>query len=145
MTGFLECYGCGGILAGRRKKWCSSTCEKKEARRKHIRTCFNLSLEEYEIIFEEQQGRCGICGKKPGSGKSLAVDHAHTDGRSGPVRGLLCFYCNRRLIGARSDEAILKMADYITDPPAIRALGKEVIAPGRPVKKRQPRKRKRGA
>lgn len=138
-----ECQGCGGILTGRRKKWCSSDCQKREARRQHIKKCFNLSLEEYALILEAQRGCCGICRKRPTGGKSLAVDHAHTNGRAGPVRGLLCFFCNKRLIGARSDEAILRMAEYINNPPAIKALGKEVIAPGRPLKKRQPRKRKR--
>src|SRR5690606_17029751 len=137
------CHGCGGILTGRRKKWCSSACQKKEARRQHIQRCFNMTLEQYDIILEEQGGRCGICRRVPKPGKSLAVDHAHRDGRSGPVRGLLCYLCNRRLLGARSDEIILAMAAYVSDPPAVRALGVEIIAPGRPVKKRQPRKRKR--
>ncbi len=137
------CQGCGGILTGRRKKWCSATCQKLEGRRQHIWKCFNITLEEYDKILEAQDGRCAICRRPPKGGKSLAVDHAHRDGRAGPVRGLLCFLCNRRVVGARSDEVILRMAEYVNNPPAVAALGEERIAPGRPPKKRQPRKRKR--
>ncbi len=141
------CFRCGDPLLGKKKKWCSAKCQKLEGRRKHIETCFGLTLEDYDAILREQDGKCAICRKPPKPGKSLAVDHAHREGRSGPVRGLLCFFCNKRLIGARADEAILRMAEYVTDPPATRALGREVIAPGRPPKKRKSRKgsgRKRG-
>lgn len=97
-------------------------------------------MEDYEAILAEQDGGCGICGRPPKSGKSLAVDHDHA---TGFVRGLLCFMCNKRVLGARSAEVIFKTADYLAAPPAKRALGRDVIAPGRPRKKRQPRKRKR--
>lgn len=138
-----ECQSCGSILTGRQKKYCSNGCQKREGRRQHVLKCFGITLEEYEMILEEQKGKCGICGRAPKPERSLAVDHSHQLGKSGPVRGLLCFTCNRRVVGARSDETIMKMAEYIQDPPAIRALGRVVIAPGRPSKKRQPRKRKR--
>lgn len=139
----MNCIECGELLTGRKKKYCSASCSKLSGRRAHIQKCFNLTLEQYDQILEEQGGGCGICGKSPKSGKSLAVDHAHRDGRAGPVRGLLCFLCNRRILGARSDSVVLAMAEYVRNPPARRALNIEVIAPGRPQKKRQPRKRKR--
>src|SRR5690606_10180623 len=121
------CQGCGGILTGRRKKWCSAACQKRESRRRHLWNTYRITLEEYEKILEEQGGVCAICGKHPKPGKSLAVDHAHRDGRSGPVRGCLCFMCNKRFLGARSDRIILAMAEYVSNPPAVRALGEERI------------------
>lgn len=140
---FRECVGCGAVLTGRKTKWCGDECQKRERRRVHIKKCFNLSLEEYELILSEQDGRCAICKKRPETGKSLAVDHAHLEGQAGPVRGLLCFYCNKRILGARTETMILAMADYVQNPPAVRALGKTVIAPGRPPKRRKKRGKRR--
>jgi len=131
---------CGGILTGRQKKYCSSGCSKLEGRRSHVWRCFNITLEEYDLILLLQGGGCGICGRLPKSGKSLAVDHDH---KTGKIRGLLCFMCNKRVIGARTAEVLIKTAEYVTNPPAPRALGREVVAPGRPKRKRQPRKRPR--
>lgn len=139
-----ECIVCGNILTGRQKKYCSGECSKLEGRRAHIWKCFRLTLEEYDAILAEQGFGCGICGRAPKNGKSLAVDHDHG---SGFVRGLLCFFCNKRVLGSRNAEIFIKTAAYVTDPPARRALGRDVVAPGRPKKKRQsqrvPRKRKR--
>jgi hypothetical protein len=136
-----ECHGCGTILPPKKRKWCSDDCRKREARRKHLWDHFRITLEEYDLIVAEQGGKCAICKTFPKSGRSLAVDHAHTVDRSGPVRGALCFRCNKRLIGARSDKAILAMAEYVNDPPAQRALGRVVIAPGRPRKIRRRKKK----
>lgn len=135
----MVCVVCGELLTGKRKKYCSSKCQKLKGRRDHIWKCFQITLEEYDAILAEQGGGCGICGRSPKPGKSLAVDHDH---RTGLIRGLLCFLCNRRVLGARNAEIILQMAAYVTDPPSRRALGRDVIAPGRPKKKRSPRKRK---
>ena len=137
-----ECQGCGTFLAGRQRKWCSDDCRKREARRQHLRNHFNITLEQYELILAKQGGRCGICRRFPKEGKSLAVDHAHREGSAGPIRGLLCFMCNKRLLGARSDDAVIRMYDYVINPPAVDALGGEVIAPGRPRKPRKKGKKK---
>jgi len=53
---------------------------------------YGLSVERYNEILENQDGRCAICKKLPGPRlKRLAVDHDH---KTGAVRGLLCFRCN---------------------------------------------------
>ena len=138
---FAECHGCGTFLVGRQKKWCSENCKKREARRLWVLKVYGLSLEEYQAIFEYQKGVCAICRKHMKYGKPLHIDHEH----GGPVRGLLCGYCNRNLVGKLKDcEKAQRLADYLKDPPAIKALGKQVMAPGRPMKKRQPRKKDRG-
>src|SRR5678815_1045565 len=136
----LSCVVCDDPLFGRKKKYCSAKCSKLEGRKNHIMRCFNITLEEYDDILSEQGGGCGICGSTPKAGKSLAVDHDHG---TGFVRGLLCFFCNKRVLGARNAEVLIKTAAYVTDPPARRALGRDVVAPGRPRKKRTARRRKR--
>lgn len=126
---------CGKPLTGQQRRFCSETCQKEEARRVRLDDIFNITPEEYEAILQAQGGGCGICGKPPRDGKRLAVDHDH---KSGFVRGLLCFMCNKRVLGARSADVIVRTAAYVTDPPARRVIG-DRIAPGRPPKKRKPR------
>ena len=55
---------------------------------------YGISLEEYNDILSEQKNVCAICKNECVSGKKLAVDHNHDNGK---VRGLLCCRCNRGL------------------------------------------------
>lgn len=59
----------------------------------HYRKKYNITLIQYEQMFEAQGGVCAICGKPPGK-HALHVDHNHVTGK---VRGLLCFSCNGAL------------------------------------------------
>ena len=78
---------------------------------------YGLTLEQYDQMFENQQGRCIICNEKETvtgrweTIKRLAVDHNH---KTGKVRGLLCGSCNL-LLGAVEDksELINKMLEYL--------------------------------
>lgn len=135
----LICAGCGNDLVGQQRKWCSDTCSKAAARATRLKSIFDITPEEYDQILAYQGGVCAICKKPPKPGKRLAVDHDH---QTGFIRGLLCFYDNRRVLGARSADVLIKTAAYVTDPPARRALGRDVVAPGRPPKKRKPRRKK---
>lgn len=56
------------------------------------RRSYNLTLEEYNQMFEIQCGCCAICCKHQNELKRpLGVDHDHITGK---VRGLLCNHCN---------------------------------------------------
>ncbi len=61
---------------------------------------YGITLDEYEDLFNEQNGRCFICGKQPRN-RRLAVDHDHALEEEGllrgSVRGLLCRTCNEFL------------------------------------------------
>jgi hypothetical protein len=60
-----------------------------------IRRVYGITLAEYNKMFEDQGGRCAICGSPDEvEGRRLAIDHCHDSGR---VRGLLCGKCNRGL------------------------------------------------
>ena len=48
---------------------------------------------EYERLLEAQGGHCALCPNVPKT-RRLHVDHDHKTGR---VRGLLCYRCNRAL------------------------------------------------
>jgi hypothetical protein len=75
----------------------------------------HLTLAECEAerqkIFVEQNGRCGICNKpEEYFQKRLAVDHNHKTGR---VRGLLCFRCNKFQLGRHTIESTTAILDYL--------------------------------
>ena len=55
---------------------------------------FNITLDDYDRMFEEQKGVCAICGQPQKSSRRLAVDHNHITGK---IRGLLCTVCNTDL------------------------------------------------
>lgn len=79
-----------------RKAWEKKNPERKRiyARRKMLRSKYNISPAEYDVMFDAQQGTCAICQNPCSSGRRLAVDHNH---RTGKVRELLCARCNVRL------------------------------------------------
>ena len=55
-----------------------------------LKRAYGITLAEYQQMLEIQDGRCKICGKKPGK-RMLDVDHCH---KTNKVRGLLCSKCN---------------------------------------------------
>lgn len=83
---------------------------------------YRLTEEEYNSILKHQGGVCAGCGEPP-HGRNLAVDHDHKTGR---IRGLLCWLCNRA-IGILRDNACAatRLGKYLKAPPAPAALGKE--------------------
>jgi hypothetical protein len=66
----------------------------------------DIDIGLYDQMVAEQDGRCLICGAKPGR-IALAVDHDHETGR---VRGLLCRSCNQGLGHFRDDPDLLRSA-----------------------------------
>lgn len=129
--------GCGQELTGRQRKYASPECSKLAARAAWVLKTYGLTLDELDQIIEHQGGVCGCCGK-PFTG-TPHIDHEH----GGHVRGVVHAYCNTRLIGRlKSPELAQRLANYLTNPPAVAALGRPVIAPGRPPKKRKPRRKR---
>ncbi len=72
---------------------------------------YNITLEQYDKMFEEQNGVCVICEQPNIANRRLCVDHNHATGK---VRKLLCNKCNNVL--ALADENIdilLKAINYL--------------------------------
>lgn len=75
----------------------------------YLRRKYGLTLAQYNEMLRLQNGRCKLCGRKPK--RILHVDHDHFTGR---VRGLLDYYCNRRVIGRhRFPEVLERAAAYL--------------------------------
>lgn len=63
----------------------------------HRRMYYNLTDEAYDDLYKKQNGCCAICHRKEDQFKSrLSVDHDH---ETGEIRGLLCGFCNHRIVG----------------------------------------------
>lgn len=80
----------------------------------HLKNTYNLTVDEYNKIFQDQNGCCKICGKHQTEFKAkLAVDHCH---KTGKIRGLLCNNCNRGIGHLKESILLLKNAiKYIND------------------------------
>ena len=81
----------------------------------YLRRTYDLTERQYTMMFKAQGGRCPICLKRPPQGKPLCVDHVHGGKDAGRVRGLLCVFCNRRVIGRlKSAELLVRAAKYLS-------------------------------
>jgi hypothetical protein len=109
----------------------------EKRRNAHLIRNYGITLADYQKMLDYQGGVCYVCEKEPKAGKNHTVDHDHT---TRLIRGVLCAWCNLRLIGKwRNGELLMRGAEYLIDPPA------QHVLPGHkaPPKKRQPRKRPR--
>jgi CRISPR/Cas system-associated protein Cas10 (large subunit of type III CRISPR-Cas system) len=65
---------------------------KEDYRRWNIKSKRGITIEEFNKLFDKQEGRCAICGRHQIEFKRpLDVDHNHITGK---IRGLLCNRCN---------------------------------------------------
>jgi len=93
-----------------------------KARIRALWILYRLTEAAYNAILQFQGGVCAGCGEPP-RGRSLAVDHDH---KTGLIRGLLCWHCNRAIGIARDRaDALTRLGAYLLAPAATAALGKE--------------------
>src|SRR5260221_8875247 len=68
--------------------------------------------EQRQKLFVAQNGKCGLCQKSENEFKrKLNVDHNH---KTGQVRGLLCYRCNKYVIGRLDYEAARRVLNYLS-------------------------------
>ena len=86
----------------------------------YLRKKYSITEAIYWQMLKVHDGACWICRKKPLPGKALNVDHEHgvkkIPGSGGKVRGLLCWFCNRYMVGRRKTEhapLFRRTADYL--------------------------------
>ena len=100
----------------------------------YLKSTYGITEKQYLSLLEKQDRGCAVCSRPAESfNKNLAVDHNHV---TGEIRGLLCAYCNHRLVGRHRDPDLLRrIADYISQ-------GSGWFVPKKKKKKRR-KKRKR--
>lgn len=106
------CYQKETARATRLKHGRSDKTDKAYTREMHIKRKYGLSIQQYNEMFEEQNGLCAICSYKFGQKQGdCYVDHCHT---TKIVRGLLCQNCNSAIGYARDNPDILiKASKYV--------------------------------
>jgi len=57
----------------------------------NLKKCYGMSLVEWQLMFEEQNYCCAICGTTEPRGSNWHTDHCHATKK---VRGILCGWCN---------------------------------------------------
>ena len=65
--------------------------------------------ERYALLLAAQDGHCALCPNTPKT-RRLHVDHNH---RTGAVRGLLCFACNRTLPSYKDSDWLARASSYV--------------------------------
>ena len=114
------CNDCEPIINHNKPNWTEEAVEKGIIDGKFLSSStsdykfkkYGIDREEYNLMWDEQKGRCKICKthqlelKRP-----LSVDHCH---KTGKVRGLLCNNCNAG-IGLLKDSPsiLLEARSYI--------------------------------
>ena len=83
-----------------------------KTKKHNLKKFYNMTLEDYNTLVEQQNGLCAICGKVETMSnqfgpRPLSVDHRHSDDL---VRELLCSQCNHLIGNAKEDIEILKSA-----------------------------------
>lgn len=73
---------------------------KQTRRDKYLRKKYGITEAIYLKMLAVHNGCCWICKKKPKK-SVLNLDHDH---KTGQVRGLLCFFCNKYMVGRRRRE-----------------------------------------
>jgi len=102
-------------------KVCKNNCHKKWLRnnknyhKNYDRVKkYGITFKEYNEILENQKFCCGLCGRPRSLFKrDFDVDHNH---KTGYIRGLLCNYCNYRIMRHFKDNKnlIKKIIRYLT-------------------------------
>ncbi len=115
-------------MAPRLKKTTSKG--KRSVRDKYLQKTYGISLQDYYRLAAVYKGGCWVCRKPPKPGKNLAVDHDHALAKTGAVRasvrGVLCWYCNKKVIGRRRKEnagILLEAYYYLVEGRAQQILG----------------------
>lgn len=84
---------------------------KETSKRARLKNRYGLTLEEFELMWADADGKCEVCRKQLVRGNSHALDHCHA---TGALRGLLCRSCNLALgYAADEPERLRALADYL--------------------------------
>lgn len=92
---------------------CDKLNRAKVSYRYALKVNYNLSEEEYNQLYTNQNGKCSICNKELSNrflnkeGFKSAVDHCH---KTGKIRSILCNLCNKALGAFKDDLTIVKEA-----------------------------------
>lgn len=100
----------------KQRKWREENPEKARSYRKRGSNVAPMVWGEltFELLYEQQDGRCEGCSGPLLPGPTTHVDHDHTTGK---VRGLLCKTCNMGMgLLKDSPDVLRRLAAYLERP-----------------------------
>lgn len=108
-------------LLRKRREYLSNPEIKERDRWRRIKKKYGITKEEWERIYQEQDGRCYLCQRtekqiKKSKSKYMVVDHNH---KTGDIRGILCSFCNRTVLTVIRENAdfAIRLSTYLTRKP----------------------------
>lgn len=97
--------------SARSRAW--NAANQERVKNRSLLKAYGITLDEFNKMFEAQEGVCAICFQACKSGQSLCVDHNHDTKK---VRGLLCKDCNNGMGRLKDNILLLQSAiNYLTD------------------------------
>lgn len=79
--------------------------------KKKVKWTSRIYEKERKEFFKQQNGCCAICGKHQNNFKRrLNLDHNH---KTGQLRGLLCYRCNKFIVGRHDFDTALRLLKYL--------------------------------
>jgi hypothetical protein len=105
-----SCKDCGRKHS---RRWQADNRTPASTKNSMLKSKYNLTLDDYHNLLDQQGGKCACCGTTDPRGKgTFHVDHCH---ETGHIRGLLCHSCNVG-IGHLGDnlQGILQAAMYLS-------------------------------
>lgn len=93
------------------EKIASSEAKKDKARWSRILRVYGITKEQYDEI---DLGFCNICLRSWSDTVRPCVDHDHI---TGDIRGIICLYCNHRIVGRHRDADLMdRVSSYLRGP-----------------------------
>lgn len=114
-------YECKTCLNARKQKESNKPARKQKksetAWERHIRVNYNMTTNDWENMFNKQNGCCAVCSKALKKDRSTHIDHDHI---TGVVRSLLHSKCNFAVGLINEDfDIALGLAKYIQEHKAV--------------------------
>lgn len=82
-----------------------------KTRNKYYQKTYGITLEDYNSMLQRQGYSCALCKKHQFEFKTrLAVEHNH---KTGKVRALACFRCNKFIIGRHNLQTATSLYEYM--------------------------------
>lgn len=79
-----------------------------------LQRTYGIGLIDYNRMLTEQKNVCKICHEPPKGKRPLVVDHNH---KTNEIRGLLCYGCNRLIVGLDDHPLYDAIMDYLGKKP----------------------------
>lgn len=104
-----ECKANRQTRAEYMREWIKTETGRRWKVAQSIKKRCGLTIDEYDRVYDQQKGKCRICGvqKERYAKDRLVVDHCH---QTGKFRALLCGKCNCAIGMLGKDEQILQNA-----------------------------------